>query len=144
VNALKYLISLWVIILVYSALSFFSGAVGLSAYDQLKTEVGRQEANIRALQRINREFEGEKAALIHDPETVRVRARELGYGNREERFVRIVGLSRTMRQRHDAGQVAGIRAPEFLSDATIRLISLLAGGITLAFLFICRALKLLL
>jgi cell division protein FtsB len=143
-KALKYLVALWVIIFVYSLLSFFSGAAGLSAYHQLETEENRQERNIRALEQVNGELTGERAALRNDPETIRVRARELGYGNREEQFIRIVGLSRTMRQRHEAGQVVGVRPPEFLSDSTIRLISLLAGGITLAFILICGALKMLL
>jgi cell division protein FtsB len=143
VKALKYLVALWVVILVYSLLSFFMGPAGLSAYDQLKTEEGRQQGNLAALERINRELEGEKLALSGDPETIRVRARELGYGSREERFIRIVGLSRTVRPPRDAGQVIAVRSPEFLEDSTIRVISLISGGVTLVFLLIYGALKML-
>jgi cell division protein FtsB len=144
VKALKYLAALWVAILVYAALSFFSGAAGLSAYGQLKAGAARQEANLAALERAAAELEGEKAALLNDPQTIRVKARELGYGGPEERFVRIVGLSRPMRQRYNAGQSAEAGTPEFLPDATIRLIALLAGGVTLLFLLICKSLKMLL
>ncbi|MDR1909978.1 MAG: septum formation initiator family protein [Spirochaetaceae bacterium] len=143
-KALKYLAALWVSILVHSLLSFFAGSAGLSAYDQLKAETARQEANLEALQRTTGELEGEKAALLNDPQTIRVKARELGYGGPEEQFVRIVGLSRPMRQRYNAGQSIDARPPEFLPESTIRLVSLLAGGITLVFLLICRSLKMLL
>jgi hypothetical protein len=68
----------------------------------------------------------------------------LGYGRQEERFVRIVGLSRTIRQQLNAGQIVSAKAPEFMDDKTIRLIALIAGGVIMGFLLIVTLLKMLL
>jgi cell division protein FtsB len=140
---LKYLFPLWVSILVYSSLAFFHGSSGFSAYDELKAERNKQLANLDALKKINRELEGDRDALLYDEDTIAVHARELGYGTENERFVRIAGLSKTMRRQYWAGETAEAQTPPSMDEKTIRTISLIAGGIVLGFIFFIRILKML-
>jgi cell division protein FtsB len=126
-KALKYLIPVWVSIVVYSVLSLFSGAVGFSVYDQLLQERDKQKQNLVFLQELNRELEGEAEALLYDSDTIAAYARELGYGRSEERFIRIVGFSGRRNQRHDPGQIIKAEKPEFMAESDIRFISLACG-----------------
>jgi cell division protein FtsB len=138
---LKFLFPLWVAILVYSFLSFFHGSSGFAAYDGLKAERDKQLANLESLKKINRELEGDRDALLYDGDTIAVHARELGYGSDNERFVRITGLSKTMRRQYWAGEIAGAQTPPSMDEKTIRAISLVAGGIVLGFILFVRILK---
>lgn len=79
----KYLISLWVTIIVYSLLSLFAGARGISAYNQLKKEQDKQKTNLEYLKNINQKLEGKKDALLYDSDTITAYARELGYGAKD-------------------------------------------------------------
>jgi cell division protein FtsB len=126
-KALKYLVPLWVSIVVYSALSLFSGAVGFSVYDQLLKEKEKQARNLVLLQEINRELEGEAEALLYDFDTITAYARELGYGKPEERFIRIVGLPGRRNQHHDPGKIVKAEIPDFMAESDIRFISLACG-----------------
>jgi cell division protein FtsB len=136
-KAVKYLVPIWVSIVVYSALSLFSGAAGLSAYDQLLRERDKQRRNMEVLQELNRELKGDADALMYDSDAIAAYARELGYGKSEERFVRIVGLSSRRKQNHDPGRIISAAKPGFLAEADIRFISLVCGlsilGCILAF-----------
>jgi cell division protein FtsB len=140
-RSLKYLISLWVALAVYSLLSIFLGPSGLSAYDQLSLERERQRTNMENLQLINRELEGAKDALLYDSDTIAVYARELGYGTENERFVRIVGLGSSKTQQISAGQTALARQPGYMTDQNIHLIALAVGGVTLLCLWIFDLLR---
>jgi cell division protein FtsB len=140
---LRYLFPIWVTILVYSFLSFFHGAAGISAYEALKAERDKQLANLEALKMTNRELEGSRDALLYDADTIAVHARELGYGTSNERFVRIVGLSKTMRRQYQAGDVVGVQAPLVMDEKTIRMISLISGGVILGFVLFVQVLKML-
>jgi cell division protein FtsB len=140
---LKYLFPLWVSVFVYSTLAFFHGSSGFSAYDGLKAERDKQLANVEALKKINRELEGDRDALLYDEDTIAVHARELGYGMDNERFVRIAGLSKTMRRQYRAGETTEAQTPPSMDEKTIRTISLIAGGIVFGFIFFVRILKML-
>jgi cell division protein FtsB len=140
---LRYLFPIWVTILVYSFLAFSHGASGLSAYDGLRAERDKQLANLEALIMTNRELEGNRDALLYDADTIAVHARELGYGTINERFVRIVGLSKSMRRQYQAGDVAGVQTPAAMEEKTIRMISLIAGGVVLGFILFVQVLKML-
>jgi cell division protein FtsB len=126
-RALKYSISLWTAAVVYALFSLFSGTMGFSAYKQLSLERDKQQANMEALRRINKELEGTMDALRYDSDTIAVYARELGYGSEEEHFIRIVGLPGAKKQRVMAGQIILSRVPEALPDKVIRIISIAAG-----------------
>jgi cell division protein FtsB len=140
-KALICLVPLWVALFAFTALSFYAGPAGVSARRQLAAEREKQEENIRALQRINRQLTGEKDALASDPQTLHARARELGYGAPDERFVRIVGLSRPVRPVYEAGQTAAVRMPDYLPSPAIRLIAMLAGSLVFIFLLFFSVLR---
>jgi cell division protein FtsB len=126
-RALKYIISLWTAAAVYSLFSLFSGTMGFSAYKQLRMERDKQQANMEALQRINKDLEGAMDALRYDSDTIAVYARELGYGSEEEHFIRIVGLPGAKKQRITAGQIIRPRMPDSIPDKAIRILSLSIG-----------------
>jgi cell division protein FtsB len=140
---LKPLFPLWVAISVYSFLSFFHGATGFSAYDGLSAERDKQLANLEALKKTHADLEGNQDALLYDADTIAVHARELGYGTANERFVRIVGLSNTMRRQYQAGDVVGVQTPPSMDEKTIRMISLVSGSVVLGFILFVQVLKML-
>jgi len=131
----KYLIGIWIAVAVYTIFSFFSGPKGLSAYNQLLFEREQQWANIRELGIINEELEKERNNLLYDQDTLLVHARQLGYGYEDERFVRIVGLGNTKNTPAVTGNMYMIKNPDYLSDKTIKIVSLCIGFLVFAFLF---------
>ncbi|MDR2742635.1 MAG: septum formation initiator family protein [Treponema sp.] len=136
-KAIKYLIPIWISIVVYSFLSLFSGAAGFSAYNQLLRERDKQKRNMEVLQELNRKLKGDADALIYDSDIIAAYARELGYGKSGEHFVRIVGLPGWRKQNNDPGRIVNAVKPEFLAEPDIRFISLTCGlsilGCMLAF-----------
>lgn len=88
----KYLLAPWFSLAVYTLLSVYNGPAGLVPYRALLSERQKVLENIDTLGFINQKLEGEMDALLYDAETIRIKARELGYGEARERFVRIVGL----------------------------------------------------
>jgi cell division protein FtsB len=126
-KAIKYLIPIWLSIVIYSILSLFSGAIGFSAYDQLLQERDKQKRNLEVLQELNRKLKGDTDALLYDSDTIATYARELGYGQSKERFVRIVGLSNRRKQNHDPGRIISAKEPEFMAESDIRFIALACG-----------------
>jgi cell division protein FtsB len=88
----KYLLVPWLIMVVYMILSIYSGPAGIVPYRELLGERQRILENLDKLQTLNRELEGTMGALLYDSETIQIKARELGYGEYGERFIRIVGL----------------------------------------------------
>jgi len=88
----KYLLIPWFTLGLYTVLSVYNGATGIINYKELQLEREKILENLYQLHEINQELRGNMDALLHDPETIKVRARELGYGERGEHFVRIVGL----------------------------------------------------
>jgi cell division protein FtsB len=140
-NALKYLIPLWVAIVVYAGLSLFSGAMGFSAYTELQTERDKQLANLETLKQLNQKLEGDVKALLSDSDTIAVYARELGYGSEDERFVRLVGLGQNRRRYQSAGQTVDAEEPGFVSGETIRLIALGSGLGTLGLVLMIQLLR---
>ncbi|MDR1352256.1 MAG: septum formation initiator family protein [Treponema sp.] len=140
---LKYLFPLWAAILVYSLLSFLYGPAGFSAYEGLKAERDKQMANLESLKNITRELEGDRDALLYDRDSIAVQARELGYGTDDERFVRIVGLSKNMRRQYWAGDAMEARPPEAMDEKTIRTVSLITGAVILGFILFVQVLRML-
>lgn len=140
---LKYLFPLWAAILVYSLLSFLYGPAGFSAYEGLEAERDKQLANLEALKNISRELEGDRDALLYDGDSIAVHARELGYGTDDERFVRIVGLSKAVRRQYWAGDAVGAQAPPSMDEKTIRMVSLIVGGVILGFILFVQVLRML-
>jgi cell division protein FtsB len=136
-RACKYLIALWTAAAVYALLSLLTGAMGFSAYRELISERDRQRANMEKLGLVNETLENTKNSLLYDKDTISVYARELGYGEKDQRFVRIVGLGGVKRAALKPGEVVRARRPEFIDDKTIKIAALSAGGAVFAlFLFL--------
>jgi len=131
----KYLVGIWAAIVVYTIFSFFSGPKGLSAYNQLLFERDQQWANIKELGIINEELEKERNNLLYDQDTLLVQARRLGYGSENERFIRIVGLGNPVTTPAVTGNAYTVKNPDYLSDKTIKIVSLCVGLLIFAFLF---------
>jgi cell division protein FtsB len=123
----KYLLVLWTTVAVYTVVSLCAGTMGLSAYEELKAEREKQRRNIENLGIINEDLENAKNALLYDRDTIAIYARELGFGEKDEKFVRIVGLVGNRKPRTAPGDVVIATKPVFMQDRIIRLISLFAG-----------------
>jgi len=131
----KYLIGIWTAIAVYTLFSFLSGPGGLSAYNQLLSERDQQWANIKELGNINEELEKTKNSLLFDNDTLLVYARQIGYAQEDERFIRIVGLGNIKSPPAITGKVYITKPPDYLSDKIIKIVSLCAGFLVFTFLF---------
>jgi cell division protein FtsB len=132
----KYLLGVWTAVAVYTALSFFWGPNGLSAYNYLLSEKEHQLANIKNLEIINEELEKTKNNLLYDNDTLLVHAHQMGYGYEDERFVRIVGLGNVKNSTAVTGEVYFAYKPEFIADKYIKIAALCAGFLVFAFLFV--------
>ncbi|MDR2660370.1 MAG: septum formation initiator family protein [Spirochaetaceae bacterium] len=122
--SLKYLAVLWIALMFYALSSLLVGAMGLFAYKQLNEEKEKQIANLHRLQILNEEFTGIKNSLVNDNDTIYLHARELGYGDGGERFIRIAGLNGKQKNRVSAGELFLPVEPEYVSDKTLRIISI--------------------
>jgi cell division protein FtsB len=138
---LKYLLSVWITLGVYTISSFFLGATGIYAYDQLVAERGKQVANIEALRDISRELEGVLNSLKYDSDTIRIYARELGYGRQDENFIRIVGLGGAKQRRTSAGQIVVPRKAAYIPDQILWFFAFCAGIGTLTLLTISEFMR---
>jgi cell division protein FtsB len=124
---LKYLLAVWITLATYTVSSFFLGSTGTYAYGQLAAERNKQRTNIEALRTINQELEGTLNSLKYDSDTIRMYARELGYGQADETFVRIVGLGGAKKQRTTAGQIAIPRTPSCIPDRILWFFAFCVG-----------------
>jgi cell division protein FtsB len=140
-SAFKYLIALWTAVAVYGVSSVLTGAMGLSAYEQLLADRDRQWVNMKNLQLINEELEDTKNSLLYDQDTIAVYARELGYGKRDERFIRIVGLGGIQNPHTSPGQILRAGTPDSVSDRTLKIIALCTGAAVFALLLIFDMLR---
>ena len=131
----KYLFGIWAAVAIYTLFSFFGGPKGLSAYNYLLNEREYQRENIRILGILNEDLDRTKNDLIYDYDTILVHARQLGYGNEDEHFIRIVGLGSTNPVPSTAGNIYSAQKPGFIADRTIKIAALCAGLLVFAFLF---------
>ena len=118
---IKYILPLWLGILIYTLFSILRGPVGTSAYDQLEVEREKLTANMNSLKLINRELENTRDALMYDKDTIMVYARELGYRLPDERFIRIVGFAEVQRERTEPGRIIRAVQPEHISEKAIKI-----------------------
>jgi cell division protein FtsB len=126
--------AVWVSVVVYSILSLFFGASSFSTYEAVSSERDRLVENMEVLKMINQELVGTFNALTYDSDTIAVYARVLGYGARDERFIRIVGLPSVVQNQQNAGLQIIPFIPRAIPDKTIRIISFFAGVAALLFM----------
>ncbi|GHV84839.1 hypothetical protein AGMMS50230_04470 [Spirochaetia bacterium] len=129
----KYLLVPWLVLAVYTIISLHSGAAGIVSYRELLVEREKILENLDRLERVNQELEGAMDALLYDSESIRVRARELGYGAANERFVRIVGLPGAKRSDLRPGMIRTAIQPRAVSDKAHRITALCMGLLLFAF-----------
>jgi hypothetical protein len=126
----------WTAVAVYAFFSFFLGQNGLYARKHLEAERLRLLENQKNLENIKKDFLKTRNNLIYDHDTLSVYMRQLGYGKGEEKFIRIKGLNVAVSADMPAGKVFYAAAPEFISDAVIKIISAFFGLAVLVFFFI--------
>jgi hypothetical protein len=108
------------------------GKAGINAYRGLEREQARLSANLDELRNINRGLQSEVEALRSDPDTIAVYARELGYGQTDERFVRIVGLPASASRSAAVGQQLALNLPPGAEESVLRWCAGAAGLLVLA------------
>jgi len=138
---LKYLIGVWTAIAVYTLFSFLGGPKGISAYNYLLAERDRQLDNIKDLGNINEELERTRNNLLYDYDTLLVQARQMGYGQEGERFVRIVGLGNIKNTPSFVGNVYIAQEPEVISDKSLKIAAISCGFLVFAFLFMLELIE---
>jgi len=137
----KYLIGIWTAIAVYAFFSFLSGPKGIPAYNHLLSEREQQWTNIRELGNINEELEKTKNNLLFDHDTLLVHARQLGYGEEDERYIRIVGLGSIKNTPAMTGKVYFTHESGFLSEKNIKLTAFFAGLAVFLFIFMLELIE---
>jgi len=133
---IRYFVVIWTFFFVYTSFSFFLGQNGVEARKHLETERVRLYENLKKLQNINTDYQKIKNNLIHDQDSLSVYARQLGYGREGEEYIRIMGLGVAINTDMPAGQVSYTENPDFISDTTIKIISLVFALVILSFLLV--------
>jgi len=133
---IRYFLVIWTFFFVYTFFSFFLGQNGVYARKHMEAEHVRLYENLKKLENINKDYQNIKNNLIHDQDSLSVYARQLGYGREGEEYIRIMGLGIAINTDMPAGQVSYTVNPVFISDTTIKIISLLFALAVFAFLLV--------
>jgi cell division protein FtsB len=133
---MRYFLVIWTFFIVYTFFSFFLGQNGLYAQKHLESERVRLYENLKKLEDINTDYQNLRNNLMGDPDSLSVYARQLGYGKEGEEYIRIMGLGIAINTDMPAGQVSYTVNPVFISDTTIKIISILFALAVLVFLLI--------
>jgi len=123
----KYLFIPWIMLAVYTILSIYNGSTGIVSYRTLLMEREKILENLEKLHLLNQELEGTMTALLSDAETIRIKARELGYGGENEHFIRIVGLPGGRPSNLRPGMIRTAILPAPVSVSSYRIITLCTG-----------------
>jgi cell division protein FtsB len=133
---MRYFLVIWTFFFVYSFFSFFLGQNGLYARKHLQSERIRLYENQKKLEDTFMEYRNIKNNLMADQDALSVYARQLGYGREGEEYIRIMGLGIAINTDMPTGQVSYAVNPVYISDTTIKIISLLFAFAVLSFLLI--------
>jgi cell division protein FtsB len=140
-RTLKYVMPLWMGIVIYSVSAMTLGKTGLRSYDDLSRERDKQRLNLEKLSGIRENLLGVRDALKYDGDTIAVYARDLGFGSEDERFIRIVGLDSVHSPQIHEGEMVQVETGDFTDDKTLRVIALCAAGALFLFLLFTDLLK---
>jgi len=113
----------------------------MSSYNFLLAERDRQWNNIESLELLNDELERTRSNLLYDQDTMMIHARQMGYGQHNERFVRIVGLGTMNKAPSTAGNIYYAQNPVFISDRSMKIVSLSIGLLVFIFLFMLEVIE---
>jgi hypothetical protein len=133
---IRYFLVIWTFFIVYTSCSFFWGQNGLYARRHLDAERLRLYENLKKLENINADYQNIRNNLIGDQDSLSVYARQLGYGREGEEYIRIMGLGIAINTDMPTGQVSYSENPEFISDTTLKIISLVFALVVLSFLLV--------
>jgi len=133
---MRYFLVIWTFFFTYTLFSFFWGQNGLHARRHLEAERVRLYENLKKLENTNTDYQNIRNNLMGDQDSLSVYARQLGYGREGEEYLRIMGLGIAINTDMPAGQVNYTVNLNFISDTTIKIISLLCALTVLAFLLI--------
>jgi len=133
---IRYFLVIWTFFIVYTSCSFFWGQNGLYVRRHLDAERVRLYESLKKLENINIDYQNIRNNLMGDPDSLSVYARQLGYGREGEEYIRIMGLGIAINTDMPAGQVSYTESPDFISDTTIKIISLLFALVVLSFLLV--------
>jgi cell division protein FtsB len=133
---MRYFLVFWTFFIVYSFFSFFLGQNGLYARRHMEAERIRLDEHLKKLENINKDYLNIRNNLMGDQDSLSVYARQLGYGREGEEYIRIMGLGIAINTDMPADEVYYTVSPVFISDTTIKIISLLFALAVLAFLLI--------
>jgi cell division protein FtsB len=133
---MRYFLVIWTFFFVYTFFSFFLGQNGLYARRHLEAERIRLYENLKKLENINTEYQNIRNNLMKDQDSLSVYARQLGYGREGEEYIRIMGLGVAINTDMPVGQVNYSETPAFISDTTIKIISMLFALAVFVFLLI--------
>jgi len=100
----------------------------------MEAERVRLSENLKKLENINTDYQNIKNNLAGDQDSLSVYARQLGYGREGEEYIRIMGLGIAINTDMPTGQVFYTVNPVFISDTTIKIISLFFALAVFAFL----------
>ena len=120
---IKYLIPVWIGVIIYTFLSVCFGSKGISAYNQLEIEAEKEAANIKVLAAINNDLTDTKNILFSDKNNYSVYARELGFAAPGEFFIRIIGLGSSPKSIISPGQVVSPLSPDFIQENILQIVS---------------------
>ena len=123
----KYLIPLWIGIIIYCTFSISMGPKGIFAYNQLDTENEKKIKNIEILTEINNDLLNTKSMLINDRYNFNIYARELGFASPGEHFIRIIGLGGLQKPIQMPGNVIYPIRPDYIPNIIIQIFSFFMG-----------------
>jgi len=133
---IRYFLVIWTFFFVYTSFSYLWGQNGLHARRHLETERVRLNENLQKLENINIDYQNIRNNLMGDQDSLSVYARQLGYGREGEEYIRIMGLGIAINTDMPTGKVNYTENPDFISDTTIKIISLLFAVVVLSFLLV--------
>lgn len=130
----KYLLVLFVGVLVYITASLSVGQNSIKCYRQMEEQkriVSRQKADI---QNINSELNLELTALKNDKAVIAAYARKMDYVADGEKLIKINGLKPYQTELYNTGSVIRHEEPEFVSEKLCKICGLFAALIILLIL----------
>ena len=127
----RLVLSAWVGLAVYCALSFCFGPAGLAAYSRLEARKTAMEANLTRLESVRSSLDAELASLKNDPDRAAREARSLGYLRKGETIL-VLGEKRDDSERPETGKVLPYAQSAALSDDELKCIALGAALAVLA------------
>lgn len=126
-KSLKFLLPVFLGIIVYTVLSVCIGPRGLWAMRQLAGERQRLAANLESLRAINEDLDARFQSLSADPDTISVYAHELGYVADDERLIRLAGFTGGINRAFDCGSAISVDSPKYLPEWMCKFFGLFAG-----------------